>query len=882
MATSSTTPTQGLPLDDRSDSLKIPIIVLIVFSSIFVLLRLGVSFRNRNWFLLTDHFLWTGHILAIAGAACCYKMAEVGGGRHIYDPIFKNVENLEKYMRYLWLGQLLNLYGMALVKLSICAYILMLNFSKGFRILIWMSVVIHIGLNFIFPTIILFGECTPYSKHWDVDNSRPGSCWSTKPKVISGYAGAATNILTDLIYTLAPLVYIARVQLSKRTIWGVRVVFLLGLTTTTISALKLYEMKALNESPDPTYTSVNLSIYAIAEVFVGVFTACLPPLRKTFDDVLRKVLPAGMVSSRATRDSYALNKVSNRSQVTKESKVKHDSDGDSDYAILEENKAKAGSSDEIVKTTQPHQIDMQFRGHVEGLTYLDQNSQPLCYLFSGVPYALPPVGPFRLRKPRALPPCYRYGTRANPARFTGGCGLCPQPGPSEGHGGSAWDEDCLQSNVWVPVGEAPDGGWPVLFWIHGGFLQFGSPNDLDLRAFLRSSPIKCIIVAPAYRLNIFGFFASPSLLTSCPDVSANLGFWDQRMALQWTYENISYFGGNASNITIAGYSAGSHSVFHQLAYDIGVDGKKAIVKRAMMLSNGPGMQPKSLNEAQEQYEELLKVLGISSDLTPSEQLKRLRATSSIDLIRASHKMKLHQFRAVTDGSFVRHSLLDEINNGTFAHRMKTRGVKLIIGECSDEHFVYGTWRPPKPGYENMLHRLEADYSHGSCKVLMSHYFPNRKLPAKYKSWQEAFGHIYADVQVHALKRGMVDALVRRGAGNLIHRYRIEWRAKCVDKKHPRTWGVTHTSDMAIWFFGNGEILTAEEKEVVTKAFHEPLSAFLKGDDVEWGTKHAMQIRTLKSDGSVRIENDVRLEDGLELWNKLKKVGATGHPRESKL
>jgi hypothetical protein len=174
-------------------------------------------------------------------------MAEVGGGRHIYDPIFKEPGNLEKYMRYLWLGQLLNLYGMALVKLSICAYIFMLNFSKSFRALIWVSVVVHISLNFIFPSVILFGECTPYTKHWDVTGTQPGSCWSTKPKVISGmmertplefdytnykflgYMGAATNIFTDLIYTIAPLIYIMRVQLNKRTLWGVRIVFLLGL-----------------------------------------------------------------------------------------------------------------------------------------------------------------------------------------------------------------------------------------------------------------------------------------------------------------------------------------------------------------------------------------------------------------------------------------------------------------------------------------------------------------------------------------------------------------------------------------------------------------------------------------------------------------------------
>lgn len=53
---------EGLPLDDRSNNLKIPIITLIVFSSIFVGLRLWISWKNRNFFQLTDHFLWSGHV----------------------------------------------------------------------------------------------------------------------------------------------------------------------------------------------------------------------------------------------------------------------------------------------------------------------------------------------------------------------------------------------------------------------------------------------------------------------------------------------------------------------------------------------------------------------------------------------------------------------------------------------------------------------------------------------------------------------------------------------------------------------------------------------------------------------------------------------------
>lgn len=397
---------------------------------------------------------------------------------------------------------------------------------------------------------------------------------------------------------------------------------------------------------------------------------------------------------------------------------------------------------------------------------------------------------------------------------------------------------------------------------------------------MNESPCKCIVVAPAYRLNIFGFLASASLCDACADFDVNLGFWDQRLALQWTYENIDYFGGNASNITLGGYSAGSHSVFHQIAYDLGQPDSKAIVKRALMLSNGPGMQPKSLLEAQGQFEELLGVLNIPLILSPAEQLACVRAVRPEALIKASHKMKLHQFRAVTDGTFVRHGLLNELSDGSLARSMRKRGFQLIIGECSDEHHVYGTWRPPNPGFDNMLHRLEADYPQEACRVLMAQYFPEGTLPSKYKSWQVAFGHIYADVQIYALDRGMVSALVKHGVD--VFRYRIEWRAKCVDLKYPKNWGATHTSDMPLWFWGNGATLDTEEKEVARRAIHDPLSRFLDGRHMGWGTQHAMQLRTLKSDGTVACEDDLQLEQGLVLWNALKKVGATGQPRLSRL
>ncbi|KAF9737629.1 integral membrane protein [Paraphaeosphaeria minitans] len=345
--------TEALPLNNRSSDLKISVVTLIVFSSIFVFLRLYVSWRNRNFFQATDHFLWTGHLLAMIAAIFTYKTADVGAGKHVWDPS-QTPDHLEKYLKWLWFSQLFNLYGMALIKLSICAYILMLDFTKAYRIIIWLSVVIHVGNNFVFPSVILLGECQPISKHWDVAGTQPGSCWGDKPKVISGYSGAATNILTDMIYTVAPLVYISRVQLRKATLWGVRTVFLLGLLTTAISTLKLYEMKSLNASSDATYTSVNLSIFAVSEVFVGAFTASLPPLRKTFETLLRRV-PLDSAMGSATRskksisqksmgkgigNSYVMKEVGNSyvlngKGIGRHARPKHDLDNDSEHSILE-------------------------------------------------------------------------------------------------------------------------------------------------------------------------------------------------------------------------------------------------------------------------------------------------------------------------------------------------------------------------------------------------------------------------------------------------------------------------------------------------------------------------------------------------------------------
>jgi carboxylesterase type B len=95
--------------------------------------------------------------------------------------------------------------------------------------------------------------------------------------------------------------------------------------------------------------------------------------------------------------------------------------------------------------------------------------------------------------------------------------------------------------------------------IDGGWLQFGSPNGFNTAALLGETDFKAVVVMPAYRVNLFGFLYSAELEQDAADVGetvGNHGFWDQRLALEWTKENIGLFGGNPENISISGYSAG--------------------------------------------------------------------------------------------------------------------------------------------------------------------------------------------------------------------------------------------------------------------------------------------------------------------------------------
>ncbi len=206
----------------------------------------------------------------------------------------------------------------------------------------------------------------------------------------------------------------------------------------------------------------------------------------------------------------------------------------------------------------------------------------------GIPYAAPPVGPGRWRAP------------APPARWTGvreatrnGAPCVQYAGPFGGiadvdRGAPAGSEDCLYLNVYAPRGAAPGAGLPVMVWIHGGGNTVGHAGFYDGGNLAARENL--VVVTVNYRLGPFGWFRHPALRgddTSPAERSGNFGTLDHIQALAWVRDNAAAFGGDPSNVTIFGESAGGRDVMALLV----AAPARGLFHRAVVQSGGTRFDP---------------------------------------------------------------------------------------------------------------------------------------------------------------------------------------------------------------------------------------------------------------------------------------------------
>jgi len=172
-------------------------------------------------------------------------------------------------------------------------------------------------------------------------------------------------------------------------------------------------------------------------------------------------------------------------------------------------------------------------------------------IFLGIRYAAPPVGNLRWRPPA---PVDKWQGTLDATAYANTCPQVTELGAFAGP--SSTTEDCLYLNVFT-TGNT-EKRKPVIVWIHGGGNVDGESNDYDGSKLATGGPLgeDTVIVTMNYRMGVFGFVSHPALNAE-GHLWGNYGVLDQLAVLRWVQRNIAAFGGDPSNVTLGGQSAGA-------------------------------------------------------------------------------------------------------------------------------------------------------------------------------------------------------------------------------------------------------------------------------------------------------------------------------------
>lgn len=342
--------------------------------------------------------------------------------------------------------------------------------------------------------------------------------------------------------------------------------------------------------------------------------------------------------------------------------------------------APRGPSSPVVATSQG-----AIRGVVEGGLEV----------FRGIPYAASPVGDLRWAPPQAAA---RWDGVRNARAFGPACIQPPVPASSLYNDPPASSsEDCLNLNVWSPKNAREA---PVIVWIHGGSLRIGA-NSLPMYDGANYAQRGVVFVSLNYRLGPLGWLAHEDLSAeSQSDTSGNYGLLDQIAALHWVRENIAGFGGDRSNVTVMGESAGALGTTYLMASPQA----RGLFAKAIIQSTNL----RSFPELSEAANGMPSAQQIGSGLLARLGVTDIDAAREIDAQELTNRATLAGFapQGTIDGTVLPGQLVDIFDRGEQAH------VPVIVGYNAHEYRpegAPGVQMPATPErYEAIILRVYGD------------------------------------------------------------------------------------------------------------------------------------------------------------------------------
>ncbi|KAK4998932.1 hypothetical protein LTR66_001922 [Elasticomyces elasticus] len=379
--------------------------------------------------------------------------------------------------------------------------------------------------------------------------------------------------------------------------------------------------------------------------------------------------------------------------------------------------------------------------------------------YRGIPFAQPPIGELRWRKPRPIEARNSFeGQTINATQIAPFCyqslplslwAAATVNGASYFHPDVPSSEDCLILDVLVPQKPAHK-SLPVLVQIHGGGYTLGSAQTAPGDALVHASNGSMIYVAMQYRLGVFGFLAGEEVIQNG---DANVGLLDQRAALDWVQRNIRAFGGDPSRVTIWGGSAGGGSVTHQLIAGGAVDEPPF----SAAIPEYPWWQPLLNSSSQErQYANVLSAANCSD-------LACLRSQNSTTLQFVNQRAEnisypnspgdgygTFYYGPVVDGKFIRRLPDQEFKLGNFYK------VPLLVDHDAYEGYIFSNMSVNTQAAETMDAAVLFPYAGPSFFSRLYQLYPASDYNSTFFQRQTWFGDFIINCPTYYMATAFTD------------------------------------------------------------------------------------------------------------------------------
>ncbi|MEZ5245859.1 MAG: carboxylesterase family protein [Acidimicrobiales bacterium] len=318
-------------------------------------------------------------------------------------------------------------------------------------------------------------------------------------------------------------------------------------------------------------------------------------------------------------------------------------------------------------------------------------------------------------------------------------------------------EDCLRAEIWTP---ATSGSRPVLVWVPGGRYQIGGAALATYDGTRLAAAGDIVVIGVNYRLGALGFLAADG-------VPSNLGLRDLVAALQWIRSEAAAFGGDPTNITLMGESAGAGAITHLLASPAA----RGLFDGAIVASGAPGATL-DRETAATVADTFLATAGVAhaSGLADVEldRLLTVQAEADTALLPTAGMMPFHPW---VDGDLLPAGPLDA----------ELSPVPLVIGTTRDEMALFRDQIPSLPA-EYAIPWLAA-----KCATFAAD--PEASAQAGLDVCGGDLADAIADTDLHVPASLLADRHAQRGVP--VFRYRFDWDAPGL--------GAAHATDLPFHF-----------------------------------------------------------------------------------